>query len=770
MMERPMERPTALEYQHIEALEKLKVGLMDDLRLLRKEMAKLTSQVLEIQNQAQSLMGTFVGGTASLNPAIASPPQADGNSRKQDGESLPTCRSPVRRVSEGETEHPGKSYADLSYPPFGTLFLPLPDPLEDAPNQAPVQTQEILQGTVQPAGEAEPTLNPQNTRKIGDTGTGTSISTASAKDTGSGSSHQGPPLCLIQNDNNDGDTGTPVRGEQEGVVAAAGESKQNNIQNQAVGTPLPTRQNQPNSDTNKQTSDECSCTDQFEPIPICMDQATLGPGGADENKPTDQGFEPIPICMEQETLGPGGADENKHTDEAEHSKDSYEPVAFHRIYPQKETDTSIDQGGSSAAAIVSPSDPLKTMRPFTVLDDALDESSRGRTSPPETTTAKTATGCNPDKSKEKAKTCTPNVFDKEENGGKKALGEGERSENPQKTADVSTPTKVSAVSTPKTQVATPKTRIRLRMPEKATACEEGGADKADRSTERIRDIVPNGTTENESRADATPAHPNNRKTTTEVEQQPSKKKPSPASKQEMQRKEAMKNLLHRQEAELRQLQEQHQRAIAVLVHHANGESTETEREKEMRRQKERFLMFTRVLMKYLETKDRTLHGKVKKVIKECAERNKRQEPGYESVTASMRERFKEIVPDDYWKRAESYLDHFLAQKQKRDNQTGGSSSSPSARPVTNEQRPPVRAAVAHRTPNGSKQLTAVRQVYLGKRRLNTPDRQDGKKKAKVSRSPIASKKKLPGRASRKGRPNTPNRHNGEKKANVWTPS
>ena len=65
--------------------------------------------------------------------------------------------------------------------------------------------------------------------------------------------------------------------------------------------------------------------------------------------------------------------------------------------------------------------------------------------------------------------------------------------------------------------------------------------------------------------------------------------------------------------------------------------------KEMRRQKERFLMFTRVLMKYLETKDPALNQKVKSIIRDCAERNKRGEPGYESVTACMRERLKQVV-------------------------------------------------------------------------------------------------------------------------------
>lgn len=97
---------------------------------------------------------------------------------------------------------------------------------------------------------------------------------------------------------------------------------------------------------------------------------------------------------------------------------------------------------------------------------------------------------------------------------------------------------------------------------------------------------------------------------------------------------------------------------------AAAKSTSTQAELEMRRQKELFLMFTRVLMKFLETKDPAMHQTVKAIIKDCAERNKRQEKGYESVTEKMKERLKPAVTDAYWKRAEQYLAHFLAQKQK----------------------------------------------------------------------------------------------------------
>jgi hypothetical protein len=97
-------------------------------------------------------------------------------------------------------------------------------------------------------------------------------------------------------------------------------------------------------------------------------------------------------------------------------------------------------------------------------------------------------------------------------------------------------------------------------------------------------------------------------------------------------------------------------------------------EKEIRREKEKFLMFTRVLIKYLEQKDPPMHAQAKLIIKDCAERNKRQEPGYESVTASMKKRLKEKVGEHYWKKANDYLTHFLEQKKKQQlqqQQAGG---------------------------------------------------------------------------------------------------
>ena len=81
-----------------------------------------------------------------------------------------------------------------------------------------------------------------------------------------------------------------------------------------------------------------------------------------------------------------------------------------------------------------------------------------------------------------------------------------------------------------------------------------------------------------------------------------------------------------------------------------------------KKEKEKFLMFTRVLMKYLEQRDQDMHTRAKAQIKECYEKNKQGDPNFKSLTTSMKARLKQTVGDVYWKKAHDYLDHFLKQK------------------------------------------------------------------------------------------------------------
>jgi len=97
-------------------------------------------------------------------------------------------------------------------------------------------------------------------------------------------------------------------------------------------------------------------------------------------------------------------------------------------------------------------------------------------------------------------------------------------------------------------------------------------------------------------------------------------------------------------------------------------------------------------MKYLEQRDPDMHAKAKQQIKECYERNKMGDPAYKSLTQSMKARLKVTVGDDYWRKAQSYLEHFFKQKQKERARAGeqphGSSSQPPQPPQPPQPHPP----------------------------------------------------------------------------------
>jgi len=80
--------------------------------------------------------------------------------------------------------------------------------------------------------------------------------------------------------------------------------------------------------------------------------------------------------------------------------------------------------------------------------------------------------------------------------------------------------------------------------------------------------------------------------------------------------------------------------------------------------KEKFLMFTRILLKYLEQKDIALHGHVKQIVKDCTVKHLGKVQGYESITLAMSRRLKDVVIECYWKRTEAFLDHYLKEKEK----------------------------------------------------------------------------------------------------------
>lgn len=85
------------------------------------------------------------------------------------------------------------------------------------------------------------------------------------------------------------------------------------------------------------------------------------------------------------------------------------------------------------------------------------------------------------------------------------------------------------------------------------------------------------------------------------------------------------------------------------------------KEKKIRR--ERFYMILRVLMKYLETRNRPLYSRTKETIHECVARS---DESYGSLLESIKRKVKQIVGDSNWRRAESFLSKAILRKARLD--------------------------------------------------------------------------------------------------------
>mmetsp|Transcript_38311 Transcript_38311/g.80338 ORF Transcript_38311/g.80338 Transcript_38311/m.80338 type:complete len:238 (+) Transcript_38311:168-881(+) len=93
--------------------------------------------------------------------------------------------------------------------------------------------------------------------------------------------------------------------------------------------------------------------------------------------------------------------------------------------------------------------------------------------------------------------------------------------------------------------------------------------------------------------------------------------------------------------------------------------------------KKNILLFVRVLMKYLEQRDRIMHSRAKAEIKMCYEKSKSGgDPMFESLTTSLEVRLRYTVGERYWKKAHDYLD--LLVKQNKGSKKKQRSSSASA--------------------------------------------------------------------------------------------
>ena len=176
----------------------------------------------------------------------------------------------------------------------------------------------------------------------------------------------------------------------------------------------------------------------------------------------------------------------------------------------------------------------------------------------------------------------------------------------------------------------------------------------------------------------------------EEEQPPQKQRHEQQQQQQQQLQSSIAHLQgnHHQPRPTHHEQQQKQQQRVQQQHHRSGRSGEDPQDRaamalELRRQKEKFLLFTRLLIRYLEQKDPSLHQQAKAIIKDCADRNRRQERGYESVTAAMKERLKALVGDTHWRKTEMYLKHLLEQKKKQ--QASQAAGDPSSRPQKPQQ-------------------------------------------------------------------------------------
>ena len=185
--------------------------------------------------------------------------------------------------------------------------------------------------------------------------------------------------------------------------------------------------------------------------------------------------------------------------------------------------------------------------------------------------------------------------------------------------------------------------------------------------------------------------------------------------------------------------------------------------------KEQFLMFTRVLMKYLEQKDVKMHSRAKEVIRECAKKNKDGNPQFASLSASMQAHLKKLVGAAYWKKAEEYLKQYMTQQfvkhqgmpvedAKKKATVVAKAAASSFIPQQQERKPPRRdeqvpkpfdqeppqtnpAPIPTPNPEPRKDLKNIPKREPTKPKKKKADRKPGKKTAKVRPSPTNTKTK-----------------------------
>lgn len=83
----------------------------------------------------------------------------------------------------------------------------------------------------------------------------------------------------------------------------------------------------------------------------------------------------------------------------------------------------------------------------------------------------------------------------------------------------------------------------------------------------------------------------------------------------------------------------------------------------MKPERVRFMLYLRVLLKYLQRKDdQDTYETLKLALHDCAKKSRRQEKGYESLTFAMQRLIPEIVSEEDLARAREYMDLFVQRR------------------------------------------------------------------------------------------------------------
>ena len=84
-------------------------------------------------------------------------------------------------------------------------------------------------------------------------------------------------------------------------------------------------------------------------------------------------------------------------------------------------------------------------------------------------------------------------------------------------------------------------------------------------------------------------------------------------------------------------------------------------------EKEEFMEFTKILMKYLQLMNPSLCKKAQILLVQCSDNHRRQVNGYENLSVtSLRQRLRNLVGDAYWARVEAHHKRYMqVQRAKR---------------------------------------------------------------------------------------------------------